>query len=180
MSDRLLDIYKKDIQPKIMEKFGYKNRMQAPCLNKIVLNMGVGSAAQDPKHLEQAIADMESITGQKPVATIAKKAEAGFKIRENMKIGCKVTLRGKYMYNFFDKLVNIAMPRIKDFRGVSDKSFDQQGNYAIGLKEQIIFPEIDPDGIARIQGMDIIIDVRSASPKESRELLSLLGMPFRR
>ena len=180
MANRLLEIYRKDVMPKVMEKFGYTNSMQAPRLNKIVINMGVGSASQDPKHLEMAIADMTAITGQKPQPTIAKRAEAGFKIREGMKIGCKVTLRGKYMYNFFDKLVNVAMPRIKDFRGVSDKAFDRQGNYALGLKEQSIFPEIDPDGVVRVQGMDIIFDIRSASPAEARELLSLLGMPFRR
>jgi large subunit ribosomal protein L5 len=179
MAERLLERYKMELIPKLVEKFSFKNALEAPRLNKIVINMGVGSSAQEPKHLDYAMEDLAKITGQRPVATIAKKAEAGFKIRENMKLGCKVTLRGNQMYSFFDKLVNVAIPRIKDFRGLSLKSFDGQGNYAMGLKEQVIFPEIDADKINRSQGMDIVFEIVSQSKDESEELLRLLGMPLR-
>ncbi len=179
MANRLFEKYKSKIVPELMKKFELKNIMETPCLNKVVINMGVGAAAQEPKYLEYAMADLELISGQKPMATVAKKAEAGFKIREGMKIGTKVTLRGGRMYAFFDKLVNVAIPRIKDFRGVSSKSFDGQGNYAMGLKEQVIFPEIDPDTIKRPQGMDIIFEVNCLSVEHSRELLKLMGMPLK-
>lgn len=179
MKSRLQAKYTKEIVPALMKQFGYNNPLQVPRLEKIVINMGVGIAVQDPKHLERAVEELKLIAGQQPVVTAARKAEAGFKIRQGMKIGCKVTLRRTQMYHFLDKLVNVAMPRIKDFRGVSFKSFDGQGNYALGLKEQIIFPEVNPDQVARVQGMDIIFNVQCKNKEESEALLTLLGMPFR-
>lgn len=178
MTPRLLDYYRKTIVPELSKKFGYKNAMQAPRLNKIVINMGVGAGAQDIKFVEQAVADMGNIAGQKPVITRAKKAIANFKIRQGQPIGCKVTLRGARMYEFLDRLVNIALPRIRDFRGISPDSFDEGGNYSLGIKEQSIFPEIDVDKIQKIQGMDIIMNIKTESKEESYELLKLFGMPF--
>lgn len=178
MTPRLLDQYRKIIIPALSKKFNYKNAMQAPRLQKIVLNMGVGAGVQDIKFVEQAMADMGNIAGQKPVITRAKKAIANFKIRKGLAIGCKVTLRGSRMYEFLDRLLNMALPRIRDFRGTSPDSFDEKGNYSIGIKEQAIFPEIDVDKIQKIQGMDIIINIKASSKEESYELLKLFGMPF--
>ncbi|MEZ5708198.1 MAG: 50S ribosomal protein L5 [Blastomonas sp.] len=160
------------------EKFGYKNHMEVPKIEKIVINMGVGEASQDKKKVQTAAAEMELIAGQKPVITKAKKSIAGFKLREGMPIGCKVTLRKERMYEFLDRLVTIAMPRIRDFRGLNPKSFDGRGNYAMGLKEQIIFPEISYDAIETVRGMDIIVTTTAKTDDEARELLRLFGFPF--
>ena len=178
MTPRLLDHYRKTIIPELSKKFGYKNAMQAPRFKKIVINMGIGAGAQDIKFVEQAMADMGAIAGQKPVITRAKKAIANFKIRQGLPIGCKVTLRGNRMYEFLDRLLNVALPRIRDFRGMSPNSFDEGGSYSIGIKEQSIFPEIDVDKVQKIQGMDIIMNIKSKSKEESYELLKLFGMPF--
>jgi large subunit ribosomal protein L5 len=178
MTPRLLDHYRKTIVPELSKKFGYKNAMQAPRFKKIVINMGIGAGAQDIKFVEQAMADMGAIAGQKPVITRAKKAIANFKIRQGLPIGCKVTLRGNRMYEFLDRLLNVALPRIRDFRGMSPNSFDEGGSYSIGIKEQSIFPEIDVDRVQKIQGMDIIMNIKSKSKEESYELLKLFGMPF--
>jgi len=178
MTPRLLEKYRKEIIPALSKKFGYKNAMQAPMLQKIVINMGIGAGAQDIKIVEQAMLDMGNIAGQKPAITRAKKAIANFKIRKGLPVGCKVTLRGNRMYEFLDRLLNVALPRIRDFRGTSPDSFDEKGNYSMGIKEQSIFPEIDVDKIQRIQGMDIIMNIKAISKEESRELLKLFGMPF--
>ena len=178
MTPRLLEQYRKTVIPELSKKFGYKNVMQAPRILKIVINMGIGAGAQDIKFVEQGMADMGNIAGQKPVMTRAKKAIANFKIRQGLPVGCKVTLRRNRMYEFLDRLLNIALPRIRDFRGVSPDSFDQKGNYSIGIKEQSIFPEIDVDKVQKIQGMDIIMNIKSNSREESFELLKLFGMPF--
>lgn len=178
MIPRLLERYRKVIAPELSKKFGYKNILQAPRLEKIVLNMGVGAANQDIKILEQAISELALIAGQKPIMTRAKKAIANFKIRKNIPIGCKVTLRGARMYEFLDRLVNVTLPRIRDFRGVSPDSFDQHGSYSLGIKEQAIFPEIDVDKITKVQGMDVIINIKSRSKEESYELLKMFGMAF--
>ena len=160
------------------KKFGYTNTMQVPRLSKIVVNMGVGEAKDNAKLLESAMKDMEIITGQKPVMTTAKKSIANFKIREGMKIGCKVTLRGDRMYEFLDRLVNLALPRVRDFRGVNPNAFDGRGNYALGIKEQLIFPEIEYDKIDKTRGMDIIVVTTAKTDEEARELLTLFNMPF--
>ncbi|WP_333861067.1 50S ribosomal protein L5 [Clostridium sp.] len=178
MSLRLQEKYKKEVVPALMEKFGYKNVMQAPKLEKIVINMGVGEAKDNPKVLESAVSDLTIITGQKPVLTRAKKSIANFKLRENMAIGCKVTLRKQYMYEFADKLMNVALPRVRDFSGVSDKSFDGRGNYSLGIKEQLIFPEIEYDKIDKVRGMDIVFVTTANTDEEAKELLRLFGMPF--
>jgi large subunit ribosomal protein L5 len=180
MKPRLLEKYKKEIVPELVKKFKYKNKSLAPKLNKIVVNMGVGAALEDSKYLEAAAADLALITGQKPIFTKARKSIAGFKLREGNKIGCKVTLRADKMYEFFDRLVNVAIPRIRDFRGINPKSFDGYGNYSFGLKEQVIFPEINLDQIKRFQGMNIVIEIESFSDEESKELLRLFGVPFRK
>ncbi len=180
MTPRLLEQYQKEIVPELSKKFGYKNPLQAPMLKKIVVNMGVGAASQDIKILEQAQKDLAMITGQKPAVTRAKKAIANFKIRKGIPIGCKVTLRGNRMYEFLDRLINVALPRIRDFRGIKPDSFDERGSYSLGLKEQSIFPEIDVDKIGKIQGMDVIMNIKSGSKEESFEFLRLLGMPFRK
>jgi len=180
MIPRLLEQYQKEIVPELSKKFGYKNPLQAPMLKKIVVNMGVGAASQDIKILEQAQKDLAMITGQKPAVTRAKKAIANFKIRKGIPIGCKVTLRGNRMYEFLDRLINVALPRIRDFRGIKPDSFDERGSYSLGLKEQSIFPEIDVDKIGKIQGMDVIMNIKSGSKEESFEFLRLLGMPFRK
>jgi large subunit ribosomal protein L5 len=161
-----------------MEKLGYKNVMQVPKLEKIVINMGVGEAKENTKVLESATADLELISGQKPILTRSKKSIANFKIRENMPIGCKVTLRKEKMYEFADKLMNVALPRVRDFRGVSTKSFDGRGNFALGIKEQLIFPEVEYDKIDKVRGMDVIFVTTAKSDEEARELLRFLGMPF--
>ena len=178
MSSRLQEKYENEVVQALMEKFGYKNIMEVPKLEKIVLNMGVGEAKDNSKVLDAAVSDMQLIAGQKPVITRAKKSVANFKLRENMPIGCKVTLRKTQMFEFADKLVNVALPRVRDFRGVSSKSFDGRGNYAIGVKEQLIFPEIDYDKIDKIRGMDIIFVTTAKTDEEARELLRFLGMPF--
>jgi large subunit ribosomal protein L5 len=175
---RLKDQYQDKIVDALMKKFGYKNKLQAPKLEKIVINMGVGEAKENAKILEAAVKDMETITGQKAVVTKAKKSVANFKIREGMAIGCKVTLRGEKMYEFFDRLVNLALPRVRDFRGINPNSFDGRGNYALGIKEQLIFPEIEYDKIDKIRGMDIIIVTTANTDEEGRELLAQFGMPF--
>ncbi len=176
---RLLEYYRTKVVAEMMKKFGYKNKMQVPYIKKVVINMGVGAAITDIKILEAVARDLGTITGQKPVITRAKKAIANFKIREELPIGCKVTLRGKKMYEFVDRLVNVALPRVRDFRGVSTTAFDQEGNYALGLNEQTIFPEIRVDEVSKVQGMDIIFNIKTRNSEESRELLKLLGMPFR-
>ena len=177
---RLKATYKEQVVPALIEKFQYKSIMQAPKLEKIVINMGVGEAKENQKFLENAVEEMTIIAGQKPVVTKARKSISNFKLREGMAVGCKVTLRGDHMYEFFDKLVNIALPRVRDFRGVSKTAFDGRGNYALGIKEQLIFPEINYDKIDKIRGMDIIITTTANTDEEARELLSLMGMPFRK
>ena len=180
MSSRLKEYYLNEIVPAMEKKFGYTNTMQVPKLNKIVVNMGVGEAKDNAKLLESAMKDMEIITGQKPVMTTAKKSIANFKIREGMKIGCKVTLRGDRMYEFLDRLVNLSLPRVRDFRGVNPNSFDGRGNYALGIREQLIFPEIEYDKIDKTRGMDIIIVTTAKTDEEARELLTQFNMPFSR
>ncbi len=176
---RLKDLYKKQVATKLSEEFGYRNVMQVPVISKIVVNMGVGEAAQNAKLMEGAVADMAAITGQKPVVTHARKSVANFKLREGMPVGCRVTLRGERMWEFLDRLINIALPRIRDFRGVSPKSFDGHGNYTLGIREQIIFPEIDYDKVDRIRGMDITICTTAKTDEEGRALLKHFNMPFR-
>ncbi len=177
---RLKEKYIKEIVPKLKEQFGYKSIMQVPKIEKIVLNMGVGQAVQDPKILDEAVKDLETITGQKVSVRIAKKAISNFKLREGMKIGAKVTLRQERMYEFLDRLITIALPRVRDFRGVPDKSFDGRGNYTLGIKEQIIFPEINVDKVTKVLGMDVTFVTTAKSDKEAFELLSAFGMPFRK
>ena len=175
---RLKEQYENEIKDAMIKKFGYKNTMEVPKLDKIVVNMGVGEAKENAKLLEAAVKDMEAITGQKAVTTKAKNAIANFKIRENMPIGCKVTLRGEKMYEFADRLINIALPRVRDFRGVNPNAFDGRGNYALGIKEQIIFPEIEYDKVDKVRGMDIIFVTTAKTDEEARELLTLFNMPF--
>ena len=176
--NRLQEKYVKEIRPELIKKHDYKSTMECPKVAKIVINMGVGEAVAEPKQLEDAVADMTKIAGQKPVITKAKKSIANFKLRENTPIGCKVTLRGERMYDFLDKLVNISLPRVRDFRGVSNTAFDGRGNYTLGIKEQIIFPEIDYDKVSKVRGMDIVIVTTAKNNEDARELLSALGMPF--
>ncbi len=178
MSSRLKDMYKNEIVDAMIKKFGYKNVMEVPKLDKIVINMGVGEAKENAKVLESAVSDMETITGQKAVITKAKHSIANFKIREGQSIGCKTTLRGDKMYEFLDRLVNLALPRVRDFRGVSANSFDGRGNYALGIKEQIIFPEIEYDKVDKVRGMDVIFVTTAKTDEEARELLRLFNMPF--
>ncbi|WP_166039533.1 50S ribosomal protein L5 [Sphingosinicella sp. YJ22] len=175
---RLRKDYDDRIAPAMMEKFGYKNRMEIPRIDKIVLNMGIGEATQDKKKVETAAAEMELIAGQKPVIAKAKKSIAQFKLREGMAIGCKVTLRRERMYEFLDRLVTIALPRVRDFRGLNPKSFDGRGNYAMGLKEQLVFPEISYDKVDKVRGMDIIVTTTAKTDEEARELLRLFNFPF--
>ena len=172
-------LYEEKAVPELMKKFGYKNIMQVPRFEKIVVNMGVGEASQDAKILEAATRDMTAITGQAPVVSKARKSIAGFKLREGVPVGCFVTLRGERMWEFFDRLVNVAVPRIRDFRGLSPKSFDGRGNYSLGVREQIIFTEVDYDKILKIMGMDITIVTTAGTDEEARELITLLGMPLR-
>lgn len=178
MTPRLQEKYEKEVVQAMIEKFGYKNIMEVPKLEKIVINMGVGEAKDNPKVLEAAVSDLTLITGQKPILTRAKKSVANFKIRENMALGCKVTLRKAKMFEFADKLMSIALPRVRDFRGVSDKAFDGRGNYSLGIKEQLIFPEVEYDKIDKVRGMDIIFVTSANTDEEARELLRFLGMPF--
>ncbi|MGE5544217.1 MAG: 50S ribosomal protein L5 [Bacillota bacterium] len=176
---RLKEQYLGEIVPKLMEKFAYRNTMQVPKIDKVIINMGVGEAIQNPKSLDGAVSDLRTISGQKPVITKAKASIAGFKLREGMSIGCKVTLRGERMYDFLDKLINVALPRVRDFRGVSPKAFDGRGNYSLGIKEQLIFPEIEYDKIDKIRGLEVVIVTTAKTDEEARELLKLMGMPFR-
>ncbi|MCD7750234.1 MAG: 50S ribosomal protein L5 [Lachnospiraceae bacterium] len=175
---RLKETYQNEIVEAMMKKFGYQNIMEVPKLDKIVINMGVGEAKDNAKALEGAVRDLEAITGQKAVITRAKNAIANFKIREGMPIGCKVTLRGEKMYEFMDRLINLALPRVRDFRGVNPNSFDGRGNYALGIKEQLIFPEIEYDKVDKVRGMDVIIVTTAKTDEEARELLRLFNMPF--
>lgn len=175
---RLRTLYNDEIVDAMIKKFGYKNIMEVPKLDKIVVNMGVGEAKENAKLLESAAKDLEIITGQKPVLTKAKKSVANFKIREGLAIGCKVTLRGERMYEFMDRLVNLALPRVRDFRGVNPNAFDGRGNYALGIKEQLIFPEIEYDKVDKVRGMDVIVVTTAKTDEEARELLRLFNMPF--
>ncbi len=177
---RLLQRYREEVVPALIERFGYKNVMQVPKIEKVVVNIGLGEALQNPKALEHASRDLATITGQKPLITRARKAIATFKLRKGNPIGMKVTLRGRRMYDFLDRLFNVALPRTRDFRGVSPDSFDGRGNYTLGLREQLIFPEIDYDKIDRVRGMEVTIVTTAETDEEARELLRLLGMPFRR
>ena len=175
---RLHDKYTAEVAPAMMAKFGYKNVTQIPRLEKIVINMGLGDCKDNPKGLEVAVAELATISGQKPLVTKARKSIANFKLREGMNIGAKVTLRGERMYEFMDKLMNIALPRVRDFHGVSDKAFDGRGNYALGIREQLLFPEIDYDKVEKVRGMEMIFVTTAQSDEECKELLRLMGMPF--
>lgn len=178
--NRLEQKYKETVTPSLMKKFGYKSVMQVPVIDKVVINMGIGEAIANPKLLDEAVAELTQITGQKPVVTKAKKSIANFKLREGMPIGCKVTLRSEKMYDFLDKLMNISLPRVRDFRGVSDTAFDGRGNYTLGIKEQLIFPEIDYDKVNKVRGMDIVIVTTAKTNDEAKALLSEMGMPFKK
>ena len=178
--NRLKEKYLNEVVPSLKEKYNYKTVMEIPKLEKIVINMGVGDATTNSKLLDAAVADLTAITGQKPVITKAKKSIAGFHVREGQSIGCKVTLRGEAMYNFMDKLISIALPRVRDFRGISNKAFDGRGNYTLGVKEQLIFSEIEYDNIVKVRGMDIVFVTTAKSNEEAFDLLSELGMPFRK
>ncbi|WP_288529878.1 50S ribosomal protein L5 [uncultured Secundilactobacillus sp.] len=178
MTSRLQEKYTKEIVPSMIEKFSYSSTMQAPKLEKIVLNMGVGDAVANAKNLDEAVEELTLIAGQKPLITKAKKSIAGFRLREGNAIGAKVTLRGQRMYEFLDKLINVSLPRVRDFHGVSSRAFDGRGNYTLGVREQLIFPEIDYDNVNRVRGLDIVIVTTAESDEESRELLTQLGMPF--
>ena len=180
MIPNLLEKYRKEIVPRMREKFGYKSPMQVPAIKKVVVNMGVGEAIADIKILDKAQEELAMITGQKPIRRVAKAAIANFKTREGVPVGCKVTLRNRMMYEFLDRLINATLPRIRDFRGIPANSFDQQGNYSMGLKDQSVFPEIDIDRLPRVQGMDITIVTSARNNKEAYELLKLFGMPFSR
>ncbi len=180
MAARLKEKYTSEIVPSLMSKFGYSSIMQVPKVEKIVINMGVGEAVANAKALDTAVEDLQIIAGQKPVVTRAKNSIAGFKLREGMPIGAKVTLRGERMYHFLDKLMNVSLPRVRDFRGISSKAFDGRGNYTLGLKEQLIFPEIEYDKIDKVRGMDIVIVTSAKTDEEARELLTQMGMPFRK
>ncbi|MDD5711476.1 MAG: 50S ribosomal protein L5 [Smithellaceae bacterium] len=176
---RLKDHYLKEVVPSLIKEFNYKNRMEVPEMKKIVINMGLGEAIQNVKILDGAAEELSKITGQKPIITKARKSIATFKLRKGMSIGCCVTLRSDRMYEFFDRLVNVALPRVRDFRGISAKSFDGRGNFALGLKEQIIFPEIDYDRVEKVRGMNIVIVTSAKNDDEARSLLKMMGMPFR-
>ena len=178
--NRLKEKYSKEVIPSLMNKYNYKSVMEAPKLDKIVINMGVGDATTNSKLLDSAVADLEKISGQKPVITKARKSIAGFKVREGQSIGCKVTLRGDNMYNFMDKLISISLPQVRDFRGVSPKAFDGRGNYTMGIKEQLIFAEIDYDEIVKVRGMDIVFVTTAKTNEEAFDLLNGLGIPFRK
>ena len=175
---RLKDFYSQDVAPAMMKKFGYKNVMEIPKVEKVVINMGVSDAVGNPKAMDAAVSDLTQISGQKPIVTKAKKSISAFKVREGMSIGTKVTLRGERMYHFLDKLLNVALPRVRDFRGISPKAFDGRGNYSLGVKEQLIFPEMEYDKIDKIRGMDITVVTTAKTDEEARELLKLMGMPF--
>jgi len=177
--NRLHERYEKEIRPQLLTKFGYDNVMDIPRLVKVVVNMGLGEATQDPKALDAAVSDMTKITGQKPIITKAKKSIAAFKLREGVNIGCKVTLRGERMYEFVDRLISVALPRVRDFKGVSDKAFDGRGNYSLGIKEQLIFPEIEFDKIDRLRGLEVCFVTSAKNDEECKTLLTMMGMPLR-
>lgn len=179
MAARLRERYRQEVVPALMQRFGYRNVMQVPRVEKVVINMGVGDAIQNPKLLESAVEELAAISGQRPAITRARKSISSFKLREGMAIGCKVTLRGERMYHFLDRLIHIALPRVRDFRGVNPNGFDGRGNYTLGLREQLVFPEIDYDRIEKVRGMDITIVTTAKTDEEARELLRQLGMPFR-
>ncbi|MBC7339408.1 MAG: 50S ribosomal protein L5 [Firmicutes bacterium] len=179
MESALRKRYREHVVPAMMEKFGYRNPLQVPRVEKVVINMGVGDAIGNPKLLDAAVADLTAITGQRPVVTQARKSVAAFKVRKGMKIGCKVTLRGDRMWSFLERLFHIALPRVRDFKGVSPHSFDGRGNYSLGIREQLVFPEIDYDKVEKVRGMDVTIATTARTDEEARELLALLGMPFR-
>lgn len=178
--NRLREKFSKEITPALVSKFNYKSVMQVPKVEKIVVNMGIGDAVQNAKSLDVAVEELATITGQKPIITRAKKSIAGFRLREGMPIGAKVTLRGERMYEFLDKLVSVSLPRVRDFRGISKKSFDGRGNYTLGVREQLIFPEIDYDKVSKVRGMDIVIVTTANTDEEARELLTQFGMPFQK
>ena len=178
--NRLKEKFSKEITPALVSKFNYKSVMQVPKVEKIVINMGIGDAVQNAKSLDVAVEELATITGQKPIITRAKKSIAGFRLREGMPIGAKVTLRGERMYEFLDKLVSVSLPRVRDFRGISKKSFDGRGNYTLGVREQLIFPEIDYDKVSKVRGMDIVIVTTANTDEEARELLTQIGMPFQK
>ncbi|NGP45852.1 50S ribosomal protein L5 [Bacillaceae bacterium SIJ1] len=178
--NQLKALYKKDIVPSMVEKFNYTSVMEAPKVEKIIINMGVGEAVQNAKVLDTAVEELTAIAGQKPIVTRAKKSIAAFRLREGMPIGAKVTLRGERMYDFLNKLINVSLPRVRDFRGVSKNAFDGRGNYTLGVKEQLIFPEIDYDKVTKVRGMDIVIVTTANSDEEARELLTQMGMPFKK
>src|SRR5690554_2112225 len=178
--NRLKEKFQKEITPALMSKFNYKSVMQVPKVEKIVINMGVGDAVQNAKVLDNAVEELALLSGQKPVVTRAKNSIAGFKLREGMPIGAKVTLRGQRMYDFLDKLINVTLPQVRDFRGISPKAFDGRGNYTLGLKEQLVFPEIDYDKVDKVRGMDVVIVTTANTDEEARELLTRMGMPFRK
>lgn len=180
MASRLKDKYKSEVVPALQKEFNYKNPMQVPVLNKVVVNIGLGEVIQNPKAMENAVADLTTITGQRPVITRAKRSVAAFKLREGMQIGCMVTLRGERMYIFLDKLLNVALPRLRDFQGVPTDAFDGRGNYTLGLREQLVFPEIDYDKVDKVRGMEISVVTTAHSDQEGRRLLALLGMPFKK
>ena len=180
MTSRLKEKYTNEVVPFLVERFKYKNIMQVPRLEKIVLNMGLGSSKENPKAIESAVKELETITGQRPIVTKARKSIANFKLREGMNVGVKVTLRGDKMYDFLDKFMNISLPRVRDFRGISSKSFDGRGNYAVGIKEQLIFPEIEYDMVDQIRGMDIVVVTTANTDEEAKELLDKMGMPFKK
>lgn len=178
--EALKEYYLKEVAPALQKEYGYKSSMQTPKIEKIVINMGVGDATQDSKYLDAALKDLEVVAGQKPIITKAKKSIAGFKVREGQQIGCKVTLRGDNMYIFLDKLIKVALPRVRDFRGLSKTSFDGRGNYTLGIKEQLIFPEVDYDKVIKVRGMDIVIVTTATNNKEALTLLTLMGLPFKK
>ncbi|MCQ2569327.1 50S ribosomal protein L5 [Limosilactobacillus equigenerosi] len=178
MENRMKEMYVNEVRPALIEKFNYSSVMAAPKIEKIVLNMGVGDAVSNSKNLDEAVEELALISGQKPLITKAKKSIAGFRLREGMSIGAKVTLRGERMYDFLDKLINVSLPRVRDFRGVSNKAFDGRGNYTLGIREQLIFPEINYDNVKRVRGLDVVIVTTANTDEESHELLAQLGMPF--
>lgn len=178
--DRLEERYKQEIVPQMMEKFHYSSVMEVPKIEKVVVNVGVGDAVQNPKALDAAVEELTEISGQKPVVTKAKKSIAGFKLRQGMPIGTKVTIRGNRLYDFLDKLISVSLPRVRDFRGISDKAFDGRGNYTLGIREQLIFPEIDYDKVNKVRGMDVVIVTTAGTDEEARDLLDRFGMPFRK
>jgi large subunit ribosomal protein L5 len=180
MASRLKEKYRQEVVPALQKEFSYKNPMQVPGINKVVINIGMGEVIQNAKAMDAAVADLAAITGQRPVITRAKRSVAAFKLREGMQIGCMVTLRGEHMYQFLDKLLNVALPRLRDFQGVSNDAFDGRGNYTLGLREQLVFPEIDYDKVDKVRGMEVSVVTTATTDEEGRRLLNLMGMPFKK